>query len=126
MERILQVFKFGIVGFIGMAVDFAITWLFKEKFKVNKYLANACGFIFAVINNYLINRIWTFKSTHTNWEEEFLKFLIVSLVGLGLNTLIIYLIHQRKEGVNFYIAKLIAIVIVFIWNYTINSLFTFN
>jgi len=126
MERILQVFKFGIVGFIGMAVDFAITWLFKEKFKVNKYLANACGFIFAVSNNYLINRIWTFKSTHTNWEEEFLKFLIVSLVGLGLNTLIIYLIHQRKEGVNFYIAKLIAIVIVFIWNYTINSLFTFN
>jgi len=126
MERILQVFKFGIVGFIGMAVDFSITWLFKEIFKVNKYLANAGGFIFAVTNNYIINRIWTFKSTHANWEEEFLKFLIVSLVGLGLNTLIIYLVHQRKEGINFYIAKLIAIIIVFIWNYTINALFTFS
>lgn len=126
MERILQVFKFGIVGLIGMAIDFSITWLFKEKFKVNKYLANAFGLIFAVTNNYIINRIWTFKSNSTSWEEEFLKFLIVSLVGLGLNTLIIYLFHQRKEGVNFYVAKLIAIVIVFVWNYTLNSLFTFN
>ena len=109
-----------------MAIDFGATWLFKEKIKVNKYLANAIGFSLAVTNNYLINRIWTFQSKNMHWGTEFGKFLVVSLIGLGLNTFIIYLFHQRKNGTNFYVAKFFAIVIVFVWNFLTNMLFTFK
>jgi len=126
MELIFRILKFGLTGLIGMAIDFGATWLGKEILKINKYIANAIGFSLAVTNNYLINRVWTFQSTNTHWGTEFGKFLIVSLIGLGLNTLIIYLFHQRKNGTNFYVAKCFAILIVFVWNFLANMLFTFR
>jgi putative flippase GtrA len=126
MDIIWRIFKFGITGFLGMAIDFGATWLFKEKVKLNKYVANAIGFTLAVTNNYFINRIWTFQSTNAHWGAEFSKFLLVSLVGLALNTIIIYLFHQRKNGTNFYVSKFFAIVIVFIWNFLANMFFTFK
>ena len=126
MEIFFRIIKFGLTGLLGMAIDFGATWLFKEKIKINKYIANAIGFSIAVTNNYFINRIWTFESTNPHLGTEFTKFVFVSLVGLGLNTYIIYLFHQRKNGVNFYLAKFFAIVIVFIWNFLANWLFTFR
>ena len=44
---ILKFLKFGVVGFSGVFVDFGITWLCKEKIRLNKYLSNAIGFICA-------------------------------------------------------------------------------
>ncbi|MET4083454.1 putative flippase GtrA [Pedobacter sp. UYP30] len=126
MEIFYRIIKFGLTGFLGMAIDFGATWLFKEKIKINKYVANAIGFSLAVTNNYFINRIWTFQSTNPHLGTEFSKFIFVSLVGLGLNTFIIYLFHQRKDGINFYLAKFFAIVIVFVWNFLANWLFTFR
>lgn len=126
MSFFFLIVKFGVTGLLGMAIDFGVTWLGKEKLKFNKYLANAMGFSIAVTNNYLINRIWTFGSTSNEWGVEFGKFILVSVVGLGLNTAIIFLFHQRKNGMNFYLAKCVAIVIVFIWNFTANLFFTFG
>ncbi|WP_231464129.1 GtrA family protein [Pedobacter sp. Leaf132] len=126
MDLIFRILKFGLTGLLGMAIDFGATWLCKEKLKINKYIANAVGFSLAVTNNYLINRIWTFQSTNTHWGTEFFKFLAVSLFGLVLNTVIIYFFHQRKNGINFYLAKFFAIVLVFIWNFLANMLFTFK
>ncbi|MCX2576227.1 GtrA family protein [Pedobacter sandarakinus] len=126
MELVFRIIKFGLTGLLGMAIDFGATWFFKEKMRINKYLANGIGFSLAVTNNYFINRIWTFQSKNAHWGTEFSKFLIVSLIGLGLNTLIIYLFHQRKNGTNFYLAKCFAILIVFVWNFLANMLFTFK
>ena len=41
---IVKMIKFGLVGLMGMVIDFGITWLCKEKLKWNKYVANSCGF----------------------------------------------------------------------------------
>lgn len=126
MPLFLQIIKFGLAGLLGMAIDFGITWVGKEKLKLNRYLANAIGFSVAVTNNYLINRIWTFSSTNVHWGVEFSKFFLVSLIGLCLNTAIIFLFHQRQNGMNFYLAKCVAVAIVFIWNFTANLFFTFG
>ena len=122
---ILKMVKFGLVGFLGMMIDFGTTWLCKEKFKWNKYFSNACGFTLAVICNYCINRQWTFTSSNPRWLKEFTMFLIISLVGLALNTTFLYIFHQKKDK-NFYIAKFLAILLVFIWNFLANFFFTFK
>jgi putative flippase GtrA len=54
--------KFGAVGFSGVFVDFGVTWICREKIRLNQYVANSTGFMFAVISNYTLNRIWTFQS----------------------------------------------------------------
>lgn len=121
---ILKFLKFSVVGFSGTAVDFGITWLCKEKLGLNKYLSNSLGFILAATNNYIWNRVWTFQSTNSNISAEYGKFFLVSLAGLGINNLIIYLLHG-KLNLNFYLSKVFAIGVVMFWNFTMNYFFTF-
>ncbi len=121
---IFKFLKFSVVGLSGTAVDFGITWFCKEKLKWNKYLANSIGFVLAATNNYIWNRVWTFQSTNENITLEYGKFFIVSLIGLGINNLVVYLLHGRMK-LNFYLSKVLAIGVVTIWNFTMNYLFTF-
>lgn len=123
-ELIYKIFKFGIVGVTGMVIDFGTTWVAREKLKWNQYIANSCGFSLAVINNYIINRLWTFESTQA-WLPEFGRFALFSLIGLGLNNLLLYIFHEKAK-LNFYFAKALAILCVFVWNFLANWLFNFR
>lgn len=128
-EMLLPLFgrliKFCVVGFSGMLVDFFFTWLCKEKFKWNKYISNSIGFILAATNNYVWNRIWTFQSQNLEVAREYISFFVISLIGLGLNNLIIYLVHEKLHF-NFYLSKIIAIGCVTLWNFSLNYVFTFH
>lgn len=124
MELFFKLVRFGITGLIGMFIDFGTTWIAREKLKWNKYIANSCGFTLAVINNYLINRFWTFRS-HESWLPEFGKFIFFSLVGLILNNLLLFLFHEKMK-VRFYYAKAMAIACVFVWNFFSNWIYNFH
>lgn len=117
--------KFGAVGLSGMAVDFSITWLCKEKFGLNKYLSNSLGFCCAVTSNFLLNRYWTFENSTQAFAAQFARFALVSLSGLLINNLLLYLLVKKVKS-NFYFLKLVVIGFVFFWNYFVNFLFTFN
>lgn len=122
---ILKFLKFSVVGFSGTVVDFATTWFCKEKLRLNKYVSNSLGFVLAATNNYIWNRVWTFESTNSNISAEYGKFFFVSLIGLGLNNLMIYLLHGKLK-LNFYFSKVFAIAVVMFWNFFANYLFTFK
>lgn len=124
-ELILKFLKFGMVGASGVIVDFGFTYLCKEILKLQKYLANAIGFTLAASSNYIFNRIWTFHSLNPEIGIEYSKFLLISLIGLGINTLILWLLVS-KYNKKFYVSKLFAIGIVTVWNFFINLIFTFN
>ncbi len=117
--------KFGMVGGTGIIIDFFVTWLCKEKLNWNKYLSNSTGFCVAVVNNYLLNRYYTFQHTHSAISIQFLKFLLISITGMGLSNWLL-LLFQKNTRLNFYISKAIVIALVFFWNYSANTLFTFN
>jgi putative flippase GtrA len=121
---ILKFFKFGAVGLSGLLVDYAFTYLFKEIFKVQKYVANSIGFTIAATSNYVLNRIWTFESNNPEIISEYSSFLIISLIGLGLNNLILWMIVSRFK-INFYLAKFFAICVVTLWNFFANFFITF-
>ena len=121
---LLKFIKFGIVGFSGVFIDFGITYLTKEYLKAQKYLANAIGFTMAATSNYYLNRVWTFQSHNPNIGLEYSRFLLVSLLGLGISTLVIYILNGRFK-MNFYMAKLFAIGGVTVWNFFVNIIYTF-
>jgi len=99
--------KFGAVGISGMVVDFGVTWLCKEIFKIEKYISNAIGFTLAATTNYILNRIWTFESQDPGIAVEYTKFFVVSAIGLGINTLVLWF-FVSKFKMNFYLSKLFA------------------
>jgi putative flippase GtrA len=121
---LIKFFKFGIVGVSGTAVDFGVTYLLKERGRLNKYFANSCGFMVAVSTNYFFNRIFTFES-HGEVTTQYLKFVSIGIIGMAMNNYFIYL-FDKKFGFNFYFSKLLATFIVMIWNFGANLLFTFN
>ncbi len=122
---ILKFLKFAAVGFSGLLVDYAFTYLFKEIFKIQKYVANSIGFTIAASTNYILNRVWTFESDNPDIALEYTEFLIISIVGLGINNLILWLIVSRFK-INFYVAKFFAICVVTLWNFLANFFITFN
>jgi putative flippase GtrA len=108
-----------------MVIDFGTTWLLKEKVRINKYIANSTGFIFAATSNYILNRCWTFHSVNSQVATEYLSFVLISVVGLGINNFVLYLLTDRIK-LNFYLSKLFAIGVVTIWNFCMNYLVTFR
>ncbi len=121
---LLKFLKFGMVGFSGLFIDFGFTYLCKEVLRIQQYIANAIGFTIAASSNYLLNRMWTFRSTNPEIAIEYTEFILISIIGLGLNTLILYFVIKRFKW-NFYLAKIVAIGFVTIWNFFANALFTF-
>ncbi|MBP5516650.1 MAG: GtrA family protein [Bacteroidales bacterium] len=129
-EFILRFLRFCVVGVSGTIVDFAITWLFRDIIGIHELIANAIGFTLAATNNYILNRIWTWGSHEKNVGVEYLKFFIVSLIGLGLNTLILSLLLHvftfANDDLNFWCAKVVATFVVMLWNFLANNFFTFR
>lgn len=125
MTILMRFVRFGIVGCSGTLVDFGVTWLCKEKLRWNKYLSNSIGFILAATNNYVWNRLWTFESESEAVVREYLSFVVIATIGLALNNLIVYLLHERLH-LHFYLSKLIAVGCVTLWNFSMNYVFTFR
>jgi putative flippase GtrA len=121
---IFKFIKFCLVGASGLILDFSVTYFFKEKIKIHRYLANGIGFGCAATTNYLLNRHWTFASTNPAVMREYGMFITFSLIGLGINSLFLYAFENRKY--NFYVSKLFAICITTAWNFFANYFFNFS
>jgi putative flippase GtrA len=125
LPDVSKIFKFGTVGCSGIIIDFSLTYLCKEKLQINKYISNAIGFSCAATSNFLLNNYWTFNENNESLVfDRFFIFFIISLAGLGINSLVIALL-TKKFTLNFYISKIIAVAVVFIWNFLLNNYITF-
>ena len=118
-------FRFGIVGFSGLFVDMGIFYLLRETLGLALTRSAIISSEIAIINNFLWNDLWTFgdiSRRQKGWGKRFkrlLKFNVICLSGLILNVLIVNLLFNIF-GVNEYIAKLIAIATVTLWNFWFN------
>lgn len=125
-EVLLKKFlRFVLVGFSGLLVDYGVTAFTKEIIRIPKFLANALGFMIAATSNYYLNRLWTFRSHNPEIMLEFSHFMLVSITGLAINTLILWLVI-KKWDFNFYLSKAFAIAVVTLWNFSANAVFTFQ
>ncbi len=120
-----KLLNFAIVAASGLCIDFSITWLCREKLRFNQYVANAAGFSIAACSKFLLNDTWTFKGVSGNTVAAFGSFVFIALLGLILNTGAVYLCHELVK-VEFYRSKLMAVVLMFLWNLGANYLVTFH
>ena len=129
-DLILKFIKFGIVGASGMVVDYGVLIFCREVLGLGNIIANTISFTAAATSNYFLNRHWTFRSTEEQVSVEYAKFFGVSLVGLGISNLTLWLLGMWMPEWNadwrFYILKFIAIVVTTLWNFFGNMLFTFR
>ena len=82
-----QLFQFGVVGAVGYVINLAVFALLTVGLNVHHILAAVLAFCVAVSNNFLWNRIWTFRESAAGGHAGFqaTRFFAVSLAGLGVN-----------------------------------------
>jgi dolichol-phosphate mannosyltransferase len=119
--------RFGVVGFSGVFVDMAVFYLLHDQNALGLPLTRSAilSAEVAIVNNFLWNDIWTFGDISKTQKgrrkqlKRFLKFNIICLAGLVLNVLLVNVLYNLF-GVNEYLAKLMAIAAVTLWNFWIN------
>jgi dolichol-phosphate mannosyltransferase len=117
--------RFGIVGFSGVFVNMAVLYVLRNSlhWELTRSLIFAAEL--AIMSNFLWNDLWTFgdisKRQPGNRQrfKRLLKFNTICLMGLILNVLLVNVMFN-VFGMNEYLANLIAIVAVTLWNFWIN------
>jgi len=117
LHILIELFSYGIVSVLALAVDCGGLLFLKEELHLNYITAATISFLLGLIVNYTLSRKWVFKKTQVkNQFTEFLVFGAVGLTGLILNDIIIWLVTE-KLALFYFISKIIATAIVFFWNF---------
>ncbi len=125
-KLLVRFFRWSVVGAIGAVVDYTILITLVEWVGVYPLFAQAISFTCAVVNNYILNRTWTFGDIkHRGPAVQFMQFFIVSVLGLLTRTVIFYILFDWLN-VWYIVATAIAIVVVLVWNFFANLAWTFR
>lgn len=138
--RIMKQFsKFIIVGGVNTGIDVVILRVLVGITGITSgvgiILLNAVSFSVAVVNSYFMNKFWTFEDkTRTDKEPfKFSQFFAVSLIGISINSGVVYIITTfTQPALNFsaanwvIVAKILATGFSLAWNFVGYKLFVFK
>lgn len=114
--RFAEVLRFVVAGGTGFVIDYGCTYVFTSFVGLHYLLATALAFTLSVVVNYLMCAYWVFRGVDTHSGGVKAGFLITSLIGLGLNELFMFVFVDALH-LPVMLAKLVAVVLVMIWNY---------
>ena len=124
-----QLIKFAIIGVSSFIIDLLIYYALTRNFDFfghNYLLANVISFMVAVIWSFLWNKFWTFRvKSRALIMKEYFKFLTTALIGLAINSTLLYLAVSQL-GIFDILAKFYVAIIVMIWNFSVNKFWTFK
>lgn len=98
-KLIKQILKFGVVGGLSFVIDFIITLivstvmrkLFGSSVESAAAIGGLFGFCISLIFNYIMSMKFVFeRKDDMDRKKEFIIFAVLSLIGLGINELILY------------------------------------
>ena len=114
--------RFGIVGVICFVIDYGLMALLTEVFSVNYLLSCGISFTLSTVVNYLLSMRYVFRRGNAYGRKtEFVIFVVMSLVGLGLTELLMLLFSDVLH-VHYLISKIVVTVIVMAYNFVTRKL----
>jgi putative flippase GtrA len=81
-NRNIQITKFASVGILNTIIDFGLYNLFIKFFLLMPPLASIFSATLAMLNSFLLNKKWTFKSEARTDLIQIIKFLAFTLFGI--------------------------------------------
>ena len=124
-ENWIQLFKFGVVGATGYVVNLAVFAVLAEALGVHHILSAVGAFCVAVTNNFLWNRRWTFRATEGHPGFQAARFLTVSVLALGVNLILLYLLVD-VAGASELPSQALSVAAAMPFNFIGNKLWTFG
>lgn len=122
-----EIYKFIFVG-IGNAFVLLFLTIFLTEYLNLYYLhSSIISYEITIVIGFLFNDYWTFsKNKKTNSKFfRFLKYEIFYILGLSLNSGILFLLTDTLS-ISYFLSQNVSIVIVFLFNFSISKKITFK
>ncbi|MDR2692365.1 MAG: GtrA family protein [Dysgonamonadaceae bacterium] len=146
---LIQSVKYGAVGVINTLLTIITIWMimyfvFRPEGggKISSLalsISNTAGYIVGLINSYVCNRLWTFKSKN-KWKPEAVRFVVAFLICFAIQLALVNILYKYivMDGFHLHffcfdyavsaagICQLAGIVVYTILNFMVNKYFTFK
>lgn len=118
MNRLMQqICRFGVIGGVCFLIDYGIMIGLTELVGVDYLISSGVSFTISVVVNYILSMRFVFQSKESaNKGLEFLVFVLLSIIGLGLNELLMWSM-VRKLGIYYMFAKIAVTAVVMVYNF---------
>lgn len=126
-KLITQILKFGAVGFLCFFIEYGILVVMMELFKAPLLISNATAFTVSVIVNYILSITLVFDAKKEGSKlKQFVVFIVLSLIGLGINQLIMeygtaWLDQYMSRS--YMLVKIFATGVVMVYNFITRKIF---
>lgn len=116
-KLIEQIMKFGVVGVIAFVIDFGVMVFLTEVFGIDPVISATVSFIISVIFNYAASMRYVFSHREgMSRTREFIIFVVLSAIGLGINDLLIWA-GTDLASFDYRLVKIFATAVVMVWNF---------
>ena len=117
-----QLFRFGIVGFTAFLIDAGLLYVLTEYLHIYYLISSVISFIVSLMYNYILSIFWVFDVKKKQTYKEVLLFTILSVIGLGVNQLVMY-IGVDLLNIYYMLCKIISTIIVMVYNFVTRKIF---
>lgn len=117
-----QIIRFSIVGICAFIIDYTLLYILTEYLNIYYFYSSIISFLVSLTFNYVVSIKWVFKVNKKTSIKDFLVFIILSIIGLFINQIIMYIMVE-KVNVYYMISKLCSTIIVMLWNFVTRKIF---
>ena len=122
----MKIVRYFFVGGVAASVDIGLFFLFAKVLGYNYLVVGSVGFILATAVNYFLSIRFVFRTgTRFTKKTEVVFIYVVSLIGLGLNQMILFVLVEQV-GAELMLSKLVATSGVFLWNFSARNFVVFR
>lgn len=122
-KLIEQIMKFGVVGVIAFVIAFGVMVFLTEVFGIDPVISATVSFIISVIFNYAASMRYVFSHREgMSRTREFVIFVVLSAIGLGINDLLIWA-GTDLASFDYRLVKIFATAVVMVWNFVTRKIF---
>jgi putative flippase GtrA len=115
-DTFVKFIKFSTIGFITTISSYLLFFILFEIVHINYLVASITSYILGIVISYFGNKYWTFRIIKSVWHLEFIKYTVLNIIGLLINTLIMLLLVENFD-LNPLIAQIYAMSVVLFYNF---------
>ncbi len=123
-ETITQFTKFSAVGVTNTLVSLTVYYIFVFFDKDTYLIGNVVGFLVSVLNSYILNNIFVFKSSGNNHILGLIKMYLMYGSTTILSTVMLYYLVEMC-GISEYLAPIITTMVTLPLNYLLSKVWVF-
>ncbi len=125
-ELRIEIFRSVIVSGVSFIFDFGLLYVLTDIAHVFYLLSATISYGMGMIVSYILSVRWAFgKRSMQNKTAEFLIFIIIGVIGMGLNALILWL-WTGLLGLNYLLGRLVSAVIGYVWKFAARKIALFR